>query len=78
MDGFSSNQLCRIYLNVNVAFHPKTIIDSSEKITTLSTLEDIIDDCVDIINDHGGFTAIGWYNRVEINDQSNKYKFYGT
>ena len=72
MDNFSSNQFCRLYLNGNGAFQPKTIIDSSDKMTTLSNLENIIDCCVDIINDNSGFTAIGWSKRGEINDQRNK------
>ena len=44
----------------------------------LSTLEDIIDNVVGILNDNGGFTFIGCYKRGEINDQSNKYNFGGT
>ena len=61
MGDFTSNQLCRLYLNGNGSFQPTTRINSFEKITTLSILEDGIDDVVDIINDNGGFTVIGWY-----------------
>ena len=78
IDDFSSNQFCRLYLNGNGAFQSTMGINSFEKITTLSTLEDIIDNAVDIINDNGGFTVIGWYKRGEINDQSNKDNFDGT
>ena len=63
MDYFSSNQFCRIYFNGNGAFQPTTRINSFDKITTLATLEDSIDNVVDIINDNGGFTIIGWYKR---------------
>ena len=61
-----------------VIFRPTTRINSFEKITKLSIFEDSIDNVVGIINDNGGFTDIGWYKRVEINDQSNKYNIYGT
>ena len=33
-------------------------------------LEDAIENCVDFINDNGGFTVIMWYSRGEINDKS--------
>ena len=33
-------------------------------------LEDAIENCVDFINDHGGFTVAMWYSRGEINDKS--------
>ena len=78
MVDFTSNQLCRLYLNGNGAFHPTTRINSFEKITTLSILEDIIDNFVNINNDNGGLTVIGWYNIGEINDQSNKDNIDGT
>ena len=61
MDDFSSNQFCGFYLNVNGVFQPTIRINSIDKIITLSTLEDGIDNVVDIINDNGGFTVIGWY-----------------
>ena len=33
-------------------------------------LEAAIEDCVDFINDHGGFTVVMRYSRGEINDKS--------
>ena len=63
MYDFSSNQLFGIYLNGNCFFQPTTKINSFEKITTLSILEDSIGNVVEIINDNGGFNVIGWYMR---------------
>ena len=78
IDDFSSNKICRLYLNGNGNFQPTVRINSFDKITTLSTLEDSIDNVVDIINDNGGFIVIGWYKRGEINNQINKDNFVGT
>ena len=78
MDDFSSNQFCRLYLNSNGVFQPTIRINSFKKIITLSIFEDSIDNVVDIINDNGDLNVIGWYNRGEINDQSNKENVDGT
>ena len=78
MYDFNSNQLFRPYFNGNGAFQPTTVIKSFDKTTMLSTLQDSIDNFVDIINYNVGFTVIGCYKRGEINDQSNKYNFGGT
>ena len=32
--------------------------------------EDAIENCVDFINDHGGFTVVMWQSRVESNNKS--------
>eukprot|EP00957_Ditylum_brightwellii_P106027 8087676-Ditylum_brightwellii.AAC.1 len=29
-----------------------------------------LDSCIELINDNGGFTIVGWYKRGIINDQS--------
>ena len=55
---FSSIKFCRIYLNGNGVFHPTTRINSFWKITTLSMLEDSIDNVVDIINDNGALNIV--------------------
>ena len=60
---YSSNQYCRLYFNGNGIFQPTTRINSFERITKLSILEEIIDNVVDIINDNGGFTIIVFYKR---------------
>ena len=59
MYDFSSNQFCRLYLNGIGDFHPTTRINSFDKTTTVSTLGEIIDNFVGIINDNGSFTVIG-------------------
>ena len=48
---------------VIVFFSQQQKINSFEKITTLSILEDSIGNVVEIINDNGGFNVIGWYMR---------------
>ena len=32
----------------------------------------VIDKVIGFINDHDGFTVVGWYKRGEINDSSNE------
>ena len=63
IDDFISNQFFRLYLNGNGVFKTIIRINSFEKITRSSILEDSIDNAVDIINDNGGFNVIVWYKR---------------
>ena len=35
----------------------------------MSTITEL-EECVELINDNGGFTCVGWYNRGVINDKS--------
>ena len=54
-----------------VIFWPTVRINSFEKITTLSILEDSIDNVVDIINDNGSFKN-HWVVQEMINQRPNQ------
>ena len=69
MEEFSSVQFTRMFLSPTGLFTPTTRINSFENIRKMSELEDHIDQIVEHVNGHGGFSVIGWYKRGEINDQ---------
>lgn len=69
MEDFSSVQSTRLFLSPTGLFPLTTRINSFESIRTMSTVEDSIDNVVNYINKHDGFTIVGWYKRGEINDQ---------
>ena len=49
---------------------PNTTVSSLEQTEATGVLEEAIHNCVELINDNGGFEIVLWYSRGEINDQS--------
>lgn len=69
MDDFSSLQFSSLYLKDDFTSTIRfNLLDYTESYFSLQTSSD---DVVEYINNNGGFTVIGWYNRGEINDVSN-------
>ena len=68
MDEFSSIKFSKLYLNGD--------IPGSVKIYMLQLTEAFIniyesmERCIQLVNDNGGFTIVGWYKRGVINDRS--------
>ena len=68
MPNFSSLKFSKLYLN--------TEIPGSCKLYMLQLTEasmnifEAADDCINLINCHGGFTIVGWYKRGQITDKS--------
>ena len=65
---FSSLKFSKLYLNGDIPGSCKLymlqLTDSSMQ------LIESIDDCIELINSHGGFTIVGWYKRGQITDKS--------
>ena len=50
---------------------PQTVpVTALEYTDDIYNIEDAIENNVDFINDHGGFTVAVWYSRRQINDKS--------
>ena len=63
------------FTNFNLLFMdrpipPNTHVTPLEQTDTSEVLDQDISDCVDTINENGGFQVVLWYSRREINDQS--------
>ena len=69
MDDFSSSKFTSLYLtdvlSPNVGLQSVQIL--TEAYFNISTS---IDACVEVINENGGFTVIGWYKKGMINDKT--------
>mmetsp|Transcript_3325 Transcript_3325/g.4653 ORF Transcript_3325/g.4653 Transcript_3325/m.4653 type:complete len:232 (-) Transcript_3325:137-832(-) len=68
MKNFSSTNFN--YLIMDKPIPPNTKVTSLEQTLASQTLEEAIENCVDFINENGGFQVTLWYSRGEINDQS--------
>ena len=52
-------------------YFPQTVpVTALEHTDASDNIEDAIENCVDLSNDHRGFTLVMWYSRYEINDNS--------
>ena len=52
-------------------YFPQTVpVTALEHTDASNIFEYSIENCVDLINDHGGFTVVMWYYRGKINDKS--------
>ena len=52
-------------------YFPQTVpFTESEHTSAIDNIEYSIENCVDFINDHGGFTVVMWYSRGENNCKS--------
>ena len=69
MVDYSSNKFSQLYLSTPLTSSVK--FNQLDGTRAFCELEDCIDDIIEYINGHGGFTVIGWYKRGEINDSSN-------
>ena len=68
MENFSSTAFSKLYLSSNI---PVSTRKSAFNHTDLYfDMLMSIDQVVDYINDHGGFTVVGWYKRGVINDKT--------
>lgn len=68
MENFSSTAFSKLYLTSNIPVTAqKSAFDHTDPYFDLL---DNIQDVVDYINSHGGFTVVGWYKRGIINDKT--------
>jgi len=68
MTNFSSTAFSRLYLSSNIP--ATTQISALRHTDAFFNLLDCIEEVVDFINEHGGFTVVGWYRRGVINDRT--------
>lgn len=68
MKNFSSTKFNSIIMDK--AIPPNTKVTSLEQTNASEKLEEAIENCVEYINENGGFQVLLWYSRGEINDQS--------
>lgn len=65
---FSSLKFSKLYLNGDIPGSCKLYM---LQLTECSMkLFESIDDCIELINSHGGFCVVGWYKRGQITDKS--------
>lgn len=65
---FSSTNFNSLFMDRPIP--PNTNVTALEQTDSSEVLDQAISDCVDIINENGGFQVVLWYSRGEINDQS--------
>ena len=63
MKYFSSQQFNTLFMDAPIP--PNTVIT-----TLASDINESLENCIDYINDNGGFQIVLWYSRGEINDLS--------
>ena len=68
VQNFSSTNFNSLFMDRPIP--PNTSVTALEQTDASAVLEDAIEECVEFINDNGGFQVILWYSRGEINDQS--------
>ena len=68
MNEFSSLKFSQLYLSGDFAGSCKLyMLQLNDRAVKLY---EAVDECIDFINDNGGFTVIGWYKRGQITDKS--------
>ena len=68
MDDFSSKKFSKLYLNGDI---PGSVKLYMLQLTQASMDMFIsVEECINLINDNGGFTIVGWYKRGVINDRT--------
>jgi hypothetical protein len=65
---FSSTNFNSLFMDRPIP--PNTSVTALEQTDASEVLDQAISDCVDIINENGGFQVVLWYSRGEINYQS--------
>ena len=68
MNNFSSQRFNTYFMDRPIP--PNIVVTSFENTDVGDNLEDAIEQCVDLINENGGFQVTLWYTRGEINDQA--------
>ena len=68
MANFSSTAFSKLYLSSNIP--ATTQISALRHTDAFFDLLDCIEEVVNFINEHGGFTVVGWYRRGVINDRT--------
>ena len=68
VNNFSSTKFSLLYLNQRLP--PSVKVSALNMTDEYFDLLDCITRAIDYINDHGGFTVVGWYRRGIINDRS--------
>ena len=68
MKHFSSQQFNTLFMDSVIP--PNTVITAFEHTDSSNNLEVSLENCIDNINDNGGFQVVVWYSRGEINDLS--------
>ena len=69
MDDFSSSKFSSLYLNDDIS--PNIGLQSVQILTqAYFDISENIEACVELINDNGGFTVVGWYKKGMINDKT--------
>ena len=68
MNEFSSLKFSQLYLSGEFAGSCKLhMLQLNDRAVNLY---EAIDECIELINNNGGFTVIGWYKRGQITDKS--------
>ena len=68
MKNFSSTNFNSLVMDKPIP--PNTKVTALEQTTASERLNEAIENCVEFINENGGFQVLLWYSRGEINDQS--------
>jgi hypothetical protein len=68
IENFSSTQFSRLYQKGTFSSNIRS--DSLDLTEEYYCLTDCIEQCIQFVNDNGGFTVTGWYKRGIINDRS--------
>ena len=65
---FSSTAFTRFFMKKVIP--PNTPVGVLEKTNAFEDMKCCMNECIELINDNGGFEVVLWYTRGEINDKS--------
>ena len=68
MKTFTSLKFNELFMSGDVPF--SSTIDSLQDTNSFANMSDAMENCLEHINSHGGFTIYGWYKRGEVNDKT--------